>query len=148
MARRILLVANQTATGGHLRDVVRQRLAQGPCSFMLLVPATEPHGGWTSIDAASYRKEAESRMQEAIAGLRELGADVAGWVEEGSPTDAIAALMQKERFHGHAPFEEIVVSTLPPGASRWLRQDLPHRLARRYKMPVTHVIGESTPAHA
>ena len=35
-----------------------------------------------------------------------------------------------------------VHSTLPAGASRWLRQDLPSRVARMYAIPVTHVIGQ------
>jgi hypothetical protein len=31
---------------------------------------------------------------------------------------------------------------LPPGASRWLKQDLPHRVERSFSVPVTHVVGE------
>jgi hypothetical protein len=141
MARRILIVANQTAPGGHLREIVRKRCAEGPCRFLLLVPATEPHRGWTGVDAR-VREDAERRMRQALDGFTEIGAEVEGWVEEGSPMDAIAALLQKERFSGHQPFEEIILSTLPPGISRWLNKDLPHRVARRYMIPVTHVVGE------
>jgi GABA permease len=36
-------------------------------------------------------------------------------------------------------FDEIIVSTLPTHVSRWLHQDLPHRLERKTQLPVTHV---------
>lgn len=139
--RHILIVANRTAAGSHLKRLVRQRMAEGPCSFTLLVPATAPTGKliWTD---AEVEAEAERRMHEAVAGLREIGAEIEGRVEDGSPMDAVVALMQIERFQRHEQISEIIVSTLPAGMSRWLKQDLPHRLERRFKIPVTHVIGD------
>jgi hypothetical protein len=142
-ARRILIVANQTAPGTHLKHIVRQRMAEGPCTFMLLVPAIPPSGKWTWTDAEAGAL-AQRRMQEALAGLQGLGAEIEGRVEEGLPMDAIAALIQIEGYEHHLLFDEIILSTLPPGTSRWLKQDLPHRLERRYGIPVTHVIGEPT----
>ena len=38
-------------------------------------------------------------------------------------------------------FDEIIVCTLPSGVSRWIHQDLPHRLARRTGLPVDHVVA-------
>jgi hypothetical protein len=146
-SRRILIVANQTAPGGHLKDIVRQRMAEGPCTFTLLVPATAPPGKWTFTEAETGAL-AQRRMEAALAGLQGLGAEIEGRVEDGPPMDAIAAFFQVEGYEHHLPFDEIILSTLPPGASRWLKQDLPHRLERRYGIPVTHVIGEeaATPA--
>jgi hypothetical protein len=142
-ARRILVVANQTAPGAHLKQILRQRMAEGPCKFMLLVPAMPPRGKWTWTDEEEVGL-AHRRMQEALAGLQGLGAEIEGRVEEGSPMDAVAALIQIEDYEHLRSFDEIILSTLPPGVSRWLKQDLPHRLERRYGIPVTHVIG--TPA--
>jgi hypothetical protein len=139
-ARRILVVANQTAPGAHLKQILRQRMAEGPCKFMLLVPAMPPRGKWTSTDEEEVGL-AERRMREALAGLQGLGAEIEGRVEEGSPMDAVAALIQIEDYEHNQSFDEIILSTLPPGMSRWLKQDLPHRLVRRYGITVTHVIG-------
>jgi hypothetical protein len=39
-------------------------------------------------------------------------------------------------------FDEIVVSTLPQPISKWLAMDLPHRLHRRFDLPVTTVVAK------
>ena len=141
--RRILIVANQTAPGSHLKDIVRQRMDDSECTFVLLVPATPPRGNWTWTDAEAV-EVGRHQMEVALEGLQGLGATIEGRVEEGSPMDAVAAYMQAEGSEHHQPFDEIILSTLPPGVSRWLKQDLAHRLSSRYGIPVTHVVGEST----
>jgi hypothetical protein len=40
----------------------------------------------------------------------------------------------------------MVLSTLPPGVSRWLGMDLVSRVERAVDLPVTHIIAESEPA--
>ncbi|MGI8685870.1 MAG: hypothetical protein ACR2MO_12440 [Acidimicrobiales bacterium] len=44
------------------------------------------------------------------------------------------------------PFDEILLFTHPPGVSRWLHQDLPHRAQRQFAIPVTHVVAEPASA--
>ena len=133
-ARRILIVANQTAAGGHLKDLVRERMAAGPCRFTLVVPATPPGDhAWTE---GEVRALAEERLTDALTALRETGAEIDGVVGDTRPLYAVGdALIER-------PHDEIVVSTLPPGASRWLKQDLPHRIERQFGLPVTHVVAE------
>jgi hypothetical protein len=36
--RQILVVANQTLGGERLKEVVRERIDEGPCTFTLVVP--------------------------------------------------------------------------------------------------------------
>ena len=59
-------------------------------------------------------------------------------------TNDIASPMLAVRdcFVASNTYDAVIVSTLPPGASRWLRQDLPHRLERNYGLPVLQVTGE------
>lgn len=132
---RFLVVANQTLGGQHLIDEVRRRLATGPCSFHVLVPASAPHDRFTWVEEEAFAIAAE-RLDRALERFRRLGAEVDGEVGDPSPLQAIRDVWQRERFDG------IILSTLPPGISRWLRLDLPSRVAAAFDAPVTHLVGE------
>jgi GABA permease len=80
---------------------------------------------------------AERRLADALESFRALGAtEVDGCVGSQRPMDAIRDALRGRHI------DEIVISTLPAGVSRWLHQDLPHRVARWFELPVSHVIGE------
>ncbi|MFP5319850.1 MAG: hypothetical protein ACLGI2_16350 [Acidimicrobiia bacterium] len=138
--RRYLVVANQTLGGQPLVDKVRALMAEGPCQFHLVVPATHPHEHltWTEGGAAAI---ARRRLDEALAALRALGADVDGEVGDERPVDAVG-----DAIRAGPPFDAILLSTLPPGLSRWLGQDLPHRLQRRYSLPIVQLTGSPVTA--
>jgi hypothetical protein len=133
--RQYLVVANQTLGGEHLLEVIRQRAAADPSHFFLVVPATPPseHLTWTEGEARSIAK---SRLQEALVRLREADVEVDGRVGDASPLEAI-----RDALRG-AHYDEIILSTLPPGVSRWLKLDLPHRVERAFDLPVVHVVAE------
>lgn len=139
--RRYLVVANQTLGGKALAAAVRGCLAQGPCDFHIVVPATHPkdHLTWTEGRAQAI---ATRRLEAALREFRELGASVDGEVGDASPTLAIGDALRGR------PYDEIILSTLPPGPSRWLRMDLPHRVERTYGLPLTHVVGDVEPVPA
>jgi hypothetical protein len=44
----------------------------------------------------------------------------------------------------HRCGSSVILSTLPPGPSRWLGMDLPHRVERRFGVPVTHVVDRAS----
>ncbi len=134
--RRVLVVANQTACGDDLLAAIEARMRQGACSFTLLVPATHPadHATWTEGEA---RALARRRIEEALVCFRDIGADaVDGVVGDANPVRAIDDMMIED------PHDEIILSTLPPGVSRWLRLDLPRRVEQKFELPVTTVISQ------
>ena len=133
--RRYLVVANQTLGGEHLAEKVRACLAAGPSRFHIVVPATQPHDHavWTEGEA---RAIAVRRLEQALKRFRDLGAEAEGEIGDERPLEAIADAAREREF------DEIILSTLPPGLSRWLRQDLPHRVERTFDVQVTHVVVE------
>lgn len=139
--RSYLIVGNQTLSGGHLIRKVSESLAAGPCAFYVVVPATPPPESLTWTEG-SARATAQARLEQALARFRALGADIDGEVGDPSPLEAVADVLRQRAF------DEIVVSTLPPGPSRWLRMDLPHRIGRAFGLPVTHLVGDVEPLEA
>jgi len=47
-------------------------------------------------------------------------------------------LLEREGSDG---FDAVIVSTLPPGVSRWLGLDAPTQIRRRFGIEVIHLIG-------
>ncbi len=137
--RTYLVVANQTLGGEPLLQTIRAHVAKGPARFFVLVPATPPqeHLTWTEGDAHAIAKR---RLNRAVARFRALGAEVEGAVGDRSPVQAIRDAL------AHGPFDEIILSTLPPGVSKWMRLDLPRRVERSFGLPVTHVVAVIEPA--
>lgn len=132
-AARVLLVANRTAAAAGLCDAVRERVRRGPAAFHLVVPA-HPHGLHKVVDPQDGDAgEAERALAAALPRLSEAaGAPVTGHVGDAEPLMAIADAVNA------APYDEIVISTLPRRVSRWLHLDLVSK-ARGLGLPVTHV---------
>ena len=141
-----LIVANRTLGGPALAQAVRTRLGRGPCRFHVVVPATRhPDLLQRVVDAytgepdedevARARAEARRRLDDELARLRDLGAEADGEVGSDDPVEAVRDAA------GRVACDEVILSTLPAGASQWLRLDLPHRLDRAVAAPVVHVEG-------
>jgi GABA permease len=126
--RRLLVVANKTLCDDELLERLADYMADEPSEFYLLVPDT-CHRSRQSHAAAG------KRLFETLHFLYGMGAEAAGKVSEQPPLLAIADLLVEEQF------DEIVLSTLPPGTSSWLAEGLPHEVARSFALPVTHVGG-------
>jgi hypothetical protein len=136
-AARVLVVANKTAATPALLDAVRERAAQGPCRFTLLVP-NPAHGLHKVVDPEDQsQSEAESVLELAIPVLEQAaGAPVEGMIGDPEP---LAAIQDAVNLHG---FDEIIVSTLPTRVSKCLKLDLPHKAAG-LGLPVTTVTAKS-----
>ena len=133
--RSYLIVANQTLSGPPLVAVVVGRSPGGSALFHLVGPATvRGHASMTEGEAHAL---AQRRLDDALERFRESGIEVTGEVGDEKPILAVGDVLRREEY------DEIILSTLPPGVSKWLKRDLPHKLAREYHLPVTHVVGSS-----
>jgi hypothetical protein len=141
----VLVVADKTAATPALLEALRARADRGPVRFHLLVP---------NPDLASWRPSSlqhpdlthgEQILALALPLIEDATASpVTGSVSiRHDPMDAIEAALDREKF------DEIVLSTLPHHVSRWLRVDLPGRVAH-LGLPVTTVTarGRATVAIA
>ena len=71
-----------------------------------------------------------------LAQIRAAGSEAQGEVGVADPVKAIDSAMAREHF------DEIIISTLPEGVSRWLRMDVPNRVKRKFEIPVTTVTAK------
>jgi hypothetical protein len=126
---RILVVANQTAESQDLLDVLKGR-GDGH-EFVLVLPAG--HGIEKAADPDAAREHTEPHLNAALERWRAEGLTVEGSVGD---TDPLAAVQDAVNF---GEFDEVIVSTLPSRASKWLKMDLPTRVERATGLPVTHV---------
>ena len=131
----VLVVANRTADSPELIAALRQRAERQPARFTLLVPAV-PRGLAWATDMKAGAGDAIARAESSLRRLRLAGLELGGAIV-GDP-DPFAAV--GDALH-NGEFDEVIVSTLPRGASRWLRLSLPDRLRRATDLPVTHVVA-------
>lgn len=137
--KRILVVANQTLGGDALLEVLRERLAAGPCRLHLLVPASVDPTEWMH-DHHSDRVLARQRLSAGLERLSEaLEAEVTGEIGDHRPVDAVLDVLRREEM------DEIVLSTLPARISRWVRMDAVSQVRRAVDVPVTHVVAADEP---
>lgn len=141
---RVLIVAHRTAATPALIAAVRERAAREPAKFTLLVPA--PAHGFDRLAEPDQVgvDEAQDTLDLAIPLLEEAtGSNVDGLVGAAQPLDAVSDAVNQ---HG---FDEIIISTLSPRVSRWLKLDLPNRLQILGK-PITTVsaAGARAPAES
>src|SRR5215831_4429218 len=133
-----LIVAHQTASSPELQHKVSALIAQDPAAeFAVLVPEL-PGVALTwegeTVDVAGQRAEAAKAVLEEKAGARVFRTAVG----TADPVQAIA-----EELRAYSRYDTLVISTLPPGISRWLKLDLVHRAERKFHLPVIHVVAEA-----
>ena len=133
----VLVVAHQTAATNRLLDAVRERAQRSPARFHLVVPQ-QPHGMHKLVDPQDAGEDEANRvLAQALPKLSEAaGGDITASVGDHEPLMAI-----EDAIHQTGPYDEIIISTLPPGISRWLKLDLVSKV-RGEGLPVTHVLPD------
>jgi hypothetical protein len=127
MATHVVVVATLTATSTDLLAALRARAERGPIEVTLLMPGQGP--------GLAGREAVRERLEQALAAWREAGLEAEGVTGDADPMTAVAELWDPRRH------DEVIVSTLPGQSSKWIRSDLPHRVARFTGAPVTHVVA-------
>ncbi len=133
---KVLVVAHRTAATQPLLDAVRERAGRGPARFTLLVP-NAAHGLHKVVDAEDQdANEAQQVLDQALPSLSEAaGGPVEGLIGDPDPSAAVADALNLRGF------DEIIISTLSPKVSRWLKLDLPSKVSG-HGLPVTTVTPE------
>jgi nucleotide-binding universal stress UspA family protein len=162
-----LVVANQTLGGAELDRAIQDRIERGDSQFFIVVPMTAPKhetDAWgrgfsayegmsraqieqtrTAIEEDARRHEAlvdearrraQHRMDQMIDKIQAAGGEADGTVGDADPAVAVKDVLRDQSF------DEVILSTLPSGISRWIRMDLPSRVARMTKAPVITVEAE------
>lgn len=132
----ILVLTDDTEVGAHVTTRVHElHKAEPDLGVYVLVPAAKVvasiHGSEVPGD-----ERAQVQLQEAIELFTSIGVRSNGEVGGHDPMAATREVLARLRP------DLILVSTLPLGTSRWLNMDLPHRLRRRFGIPVEHVLGK------
>jgi hypothetical protein len=133
----VLVVAHHTAATPGLLEAVGQRAERGPATFHLVVPRLA-HGIHRMMDPEDTSSEEAKRVLDtALPKLSEAaGSRVTGSVGDAEPLMAIQDAVNL------GSYDEIIISTLPLGVSRWLKLDLVSKV-RGLGLPVTHVAASS-----
>jgi len=133
-----LVVTHQTALSPEVQRRVRALAAEDPAAeFAVLVPELKGVPvTWEgeTVDVARQRADAAKELLEDTARARVFRAAV------GVP-DPLQAIADELLVHR---YDALVICTLPPGMSRWLRFDLVHRAERKFGLRVIHVEAEAS----
>ncbi len=155
--RRFLVVANQTSTSPALIEAIAERVAIGPSSWHVVVPmaganelarlaslAFDPVSGFginvvdLPLDEGDPRARAEARLASLLEVLEGLDVPATGEIGDEDPCTAVRVALARRGV------DEILVSTLPAGMSRWISMDLISRIARKFPGVITHVEAKAT----
>ena len=140
--RSYLIVGNQTLMSPELATAIAERIIPGdPPDIYVVVPATPQSGAFT-WDEDEARAAAQERLDAMLEHLKGLGVEATGEVGYRDPVEAARDALRQH------PVDEILLSTLPTGISRWLGQDVPGRLKSAVSVPVVVVTSKGTPVEA
>jgi hypothetical protein len=127
-----LIVANQTAGGSELMELVKRDAEQGDRIFIACVPQEGKDGHSVQI--------ARDRLSKFLGQLRENGVLASGMIGDPDPYDAVCNALDLFTV------DHIVISTLPQTKSGWLRADLVDRVRNATPAKVDHVEVALEPA--
>jgi hypothetical protein len=131
------VIARQTAGSEELLEAVLRVADSDPdASFAILLPET-PLQHLHMVSAGTAQALALEAAEEVRRRFVRAGVQVAT-VKVTDPNPVVAA---EQELKASPYYAGIIVSTFPPGISRWLKLDVVSRLRRLSGLPVMHVIA-------
>jgi hypothetical protein len=140
---RVLVLANRTVEGPELmRAVGTLSRAHGDDLELRVVSPSLPATRLQLIasDTDEARHEADRRLRRSLDTLAAAGIRARGVTGDEDPVQAAV-----DSLHDFAA-DEVLVSTLPPGRSRWIERGVVPALQSRLTIPVRHVAGGESKA--
>jgi CBS domain-containing protein len=122
--RRVLLIGNQTLGDPGIVQTLQSQMGPGRVHVHVVAPV-----GPGDQDGAAERLAAQ------LEAIRALGATADGEILGARPVAAVRQALRQD------PYDQIILATLPPGLSAWLRIDAGARIERLSRLPVTHLIA-------
>lgn len=135
MSETMLVVANRSCPCVALLDEVAERARETQADVLIVAPALNGRLAHHLSDTDGALRAARTRLDTAVAYLREAGLDARGEVGDARPLLAV----QDALHDNHV--SEIVISTFPEGRSHWLEKGLVEEARARFGLPVTHVMS-------
>jgi len=125
----VLVVANRTASSDRLLERLREKAdeADRPQLFIVVIPQEGGEG--------VHAHRARGQLNQFLDRARAASLLAAGMIADPDPFIATKNALQLFRI------DEIVISTLGPERSGWLRADLVGRIRKATTVPVEHVIA-------
>ncbi|MCB0872073.1 MAG: cytochrome c oxidase subunit I [Thermoleophilia bacterium] len=127
--RTVIVVANRTLASSGLIDAIVAKSHEGVWRFTIVVPVED-----------GDQRAAERRLQTTLAVLSEAGVDASGTVEALAPQDAVRRVLDEESA------QEVMLSSLPSGESKWMSRDIVDRVRKVSGLAVTHVVVKGADA--
>ena len=127
---KLLVIANRTIDANEIRDAVVSHATGGPLEVTLVAPLLSGAGSMRTRRTATAQ-----RLDRAVKRLNEVGVKAEAIVGDADPMVAVQEAWDPRRF------DEVIVATLPTGASRWMAADLPRRVERLTGARVTRVVA-------
>jgi len=142
---RVLVLAENTAQSDELLETLKERAAEGPAEFVLVIPGKPdvpavPDAAVADLETPDVERppELEEQIEEAVERLRSEGLEAEGRVGDA---DAVAAVEDATNFE---EFHEIIVSTPPRRLTRLLKVDTARRIEGMTELPIKYVSAEKS----
>lgn len=132
--RRVLVIGDETIGAPALLDEVGNRCRGARAEVLVVAPAPSTRFRIPAPGAGDSSVGADRRHQETVQALRDGGLEARGEIGDSDPNVAVGDALRAFAA------DEVIISTQPPGRSRWLDLGVVGRARREVDLPITHVV--------